>query len=122
MNNDLPHNAFEAFRRDRERAAERARERQRNLHIDLINQIHHDEILQAQSRLIDSNKQVANEIHGIRDSLQEQIDQTQKELEESKLENKRIAKRSWWQFGLSLVVSIVSVAISAVALYFSIRK
>lgn len=89
---------------------------------ELIAQQQHNELLTAQQ-----NHNI--ELQRINRNLQDQIDQTRKELEESKQESDRIAKRSWRQFWISLAVSIgsavitvIGVAISAVALYFSIHN
>lgn len=79
--------------------------------------IRHAENVIAQKQIAESNLQVAKEVNGIRESLQVQISDNREQIKESKTTEKKLAKRSWWQFGLSLAVAVGGVVVAIIALF-----
>mgnify|MGYP001063229687 CR=1 FL=1 len=100
-----------------QRAQDQAQAQIRNMQVDRMNRQHHIEMLNAQQQIVASNYQVANEVHGIKNTLQEQINDNRKEIEESKVTEKKLSKRSWWQFGLSFGIAIAGVVVAIIALF-----
>lgn len=86
-------------------------------HKKQLEQQRHNDLVLSQLKIAESNKQVANEVHGIRNALQEQIDNNREQIKESKFTEKKLAKRSWWQFGLSLFIAIAGVIVAIIALF-----
>ena len=105
-----------------QRAQDQAQAQLRNMQVDRMNHQHHLEMLSAQYRVAETNQQVANEVQGIRHTLQTQIDDNREQIRESKSTEKKLARRSWWQFGLSFGVSLISAATALAALIISLGK
>lgn len=116
--NDIPHSALGVTQRANERALEEYRAKQ----AENLTQQRHKEILQAQTNLVESNNRVADEVHGIRDSLQVQIDDNRKEIADAKLTEEKHDKRSKHEFRLSFGVAIFSAVIALAALIVAIFK
>lgn len=106
--NDIPNSAAKAAQRASERIIENFKAKQS----EQRTQNRHEELLQVQTDLIESNKQVASEVHGIRDSLQVQIDNNSKKIDQSDLKNEEREKRHnrqfWFTFGASLVSALAT--------------
>lgn len=98
-----------------QRQQDRMHQNMRDMQNNRLKQQHHNEMLNAQLNLINSNNRVAKEVHGIRDALQTQID-------ENKLTEEKHDKRSKHEFRLSFAVAIVSAAIALAALFVAIFK
>lgn len=77
----------------------------------------HAENILVQQQIVESNKQVAEEVHSISETLQVQITDNREQIKESKVTEKKLAKRSWWQFGLSLAVAVGGVVVAIIALF-----
>ena len=82
----------------------------------------HAESIMAHMKIAESNNQIAEEAHNIRETLQAQISDNREQIKESKTTEKKLAKRSWWQFSLSFGVSLISAATAIVALIISLCK
>ncbi len=77
----------------------------------------HAESMMAHMKIAESSNQIAEEAHNIRETLQAQISDNQEQIKESKTTEKKLAKRSWWQFGLSFGVAVAGVVVAIIALF-----
>lgn len=76
----------------------------------------------VQHQTMHIEQDIASEVHNIENDLQIQIDDNRKAIAESKITENKLSKRSWWQFGISLFVSIVSTATAVIALIISLLR